>query len=106
MSTRKSTRRIILTAGAAAVAIVASLLLMTALTLAQTAQGTESPHTLEKVTASSVDSLAATQSISVTFPPSDRPYAQEGMTVHPEPPIAGQPTELCAEVINHATPFA
>ena len=38
----------------------------------------------------------------VTFPDGDWPwYAQEEITVLPEPPIAGQPTELCAEVINH-----
>jgi hypothetical protein len=38
----------------------------------------------------------------VTFPGGDWPwYAQEEISVHPEPPIAGQPTELCAEVVNH-----
>ncbi len=38
----------------------------------------------------------------VTFPDGDWPwYAQEEITVLPEPPIAGQPTELCAEVVNH-----
>ena len=38
----------------------------------------------------------------VTFPEGDWPwYAQEEITVLPEPPIAGRPTELCAEVVNH-----
>jgi len=38
----------------------------------------------------------------VTFPTGEWPaYAQEEITVHPEPPIAGRPTELCAEVVNH-----
>jgi hypothetical protein len=40
----------------------------------------------------------------VTFPEGDWPwYAQEEILVRPEPPIAGRPTELCAEVINHDT---
>ncbi len=37
----------------------------------------------------------------VVFPEGDWPwYAQGEITVHPEPPVAGQPTELCAEVVN------
>ena len=41
------------------------------------------------------------QAVSVTFPPQDAPwYAQSEISVHPEPPVAGHPTELCAEVIN------
>ncbi len=95
------TRRIVLAMGVVATAIVASLLLMAALTSAQAAKGTESPRALEQIAASSEHSLASTQDISVTFPPGDWPwYAQEEITVHPEPPIAGRPTELCAEVIN------
>ncbi|MDY7080208.1 MAG: hypothetical protein SXV54_25280 [Chloroflexota bacterium] len=38
----------------------------------------------------------------VTFPEGDWPwYAQEEITVDPEPPVAGRPTHLCAEVVNH-----
>ena len=38
----------------------------------------------------------------VTFPGGDWPwYAQGEIAVHPEPPLVGQPTELCAEVVNH-----
>ena len=37
----------------------------------------------------------------VVFPPGDWPwYAQEEISVHPEPPIAGHLTEICATVIN------
>ena len=37
----------------------------------------------------------------VVFPPGDWPwYAQGEISVHPEPPIAGHLTELCATVIN------
>jgi len=38
----------------------------------------------------------------VTFPRGDWPqYAQEEISVHPEPPMAGRLTRLCAEVVNH-----
>ena len=38
----------------------------------------------------------------VTFPEGEWPwYAQNEIAVHPEPPVAGHPTELCAEVVNH-----
>ena len=38
----------------------------------------------------------------VTFPEGDWPwYAQEEITVEPEPPIPGRPTQVCAEVVNH-----
>jgi hypothetical protein len=37
----------------------------------------------------------------VTFPPGDWPwYAQEEITVNPEPPLASQSCELCAAVVN------
>ena len=56
--------------------------------------------------------LAPSQSVSavditppVTFPgwpdPPWPPYAQERISVFPEPPVPGQPTEICAEVVNH-----
>ena len=98
---KSRTGRIVLAMGVAATAIVASLLLMTALTSAQAAKGTESPRPLVQIAASSEHSLASTQDVSVTFPSGDWPwYAQEEISVYPEPPTAGQPTELCAEVIN------
>ncbi len=38
----------------------------------------------------------------ITFPEGDWPvYAQGEIAVHPEPAVAGQPTELCAQVVNH-----
>jgi len=38
----------------------------------------------------------------ITFPGGEWPwYAQGEITVHPEPAVVGQPTELCAEVVNH-----
>jgi hypothetical protein len=38
----------------------------------------------------------------ITFPEGDWPwYAQDEIAVHPEPPVAGEPVELCAEVVNH-----
>ena len=38
----------------------------------------------------------------VTFPGGDWPwYAQGEISVDPEPPIAGQPTKLCAQVVNN-----
>jgi hypothetical protein len=38
----------------------------------------------------------------VTFPGGDWPwYAQGEIFVHPEPPLVGEPTQLCAEVVNH-----
>ncbi|MCJ7750083.1 MAG: hypothetical protein MUQ65_03160, partial [Armatimonadetes bacterium] len=37
----------------------------------------------------------------INFPGGEWPwYAQGEITVHPEPPVAGRPTELCAEVVN------
>jgi hypothetical protein len=44
---------------------------------------------------------SVTQPYSITFPSGDWPwYAQNEISVFPEPPVAGQPTELCAEVVN------
>ncbi|MGD8585530.1 MAG: hypothetical protein PVJ75_09280, partial [Chloroflexota bacterium] len=37
----------------------------------------------------------------ITFPSGPWPwYAQEEIFLNPEPPLAGQPTEICAEVVN------
>ncbi len=45
--------------------------------------------------------LHATQAVSITFPPGNWPwYAQGEITVKPEPPLAGRPTNICATVIN------
>jgi len=78
-------------------------LLITAFAAAQTPSGvrasdTQAPDGVQ----SSV--LLATQEVSVTFPLGSWPwYAQEEIIVHPEPPVAGRPTEVCAEVVNHDT---
>jgi len=38
----------------------------------------------------------------VTFPEGEwPPYAQDEIAVHPEPPVSGEPAELCVEVVNH-----
>jgi hypothetical protein len=98
---KTSSRRIVLTFSAAGIAIVASLLLITALSLAQAAQGAEVPKSTRETASSPASVLGPSQGVSVTFPPGDwPPYAQEEIGIHPEPPIAHQPTELCAEVIN------
>jgi len=45
--------------------------------------------------------LRATQAVSITFPPGNWPwYAQDEITVKPEPPLVGRPTEICATVVN------
>ncbi|MBN2006962.1 MAG: hypothetical protein JXA21_26670, partial [Anaerolineae bacterium] len=42
-----------------------------------------------------------TAAVSITFPPGNWPwYAQGEITVKPEPPLVGRPTEICATVVN------
>ena len=47
------------------------------------------------------EAASSTEPYSVTFPAGEWPwYAQEEISVHPESPVAGEPTEICAEVVN------
>jgi len=39
----------------------------------------------------------------VHFPPYDKPYAQEEITIYPYPVQAGRPTKICVTVVNDAT---
>jgi hypothetical protein len=85
-------------------AIVASSLLMAALASAET-DGARSlssaASSLPEIAAPPVEGIVTGQAVSVTFPPGDWPwYAQPEISVHPEPPIAHHPTDLCAEVVN------
>ena len=96
-------RRIILTTTIAIAAIASTLLLITTFASAQTAALTSLQNTQAEIALHPVASLLSLQqSPPVTFPEGDWPwYAQMEITVHPAPPIAGRPTELCAKVINH-----
>jgi hypothetical protein len=62
------------------------------------AQATRPLHIQEGVVLD--DSIPATNHISVTFP-GGLSYAHPAITIHPKPPRAHHPTEICAEVVNH-----
>jgi hypothetical protein len=90
-----STRRVALFTTAILAAAAFSLLLASVLASAQ--QSAEPPVVDSIDTAS----LHAAEIPSVTFPSGDWPwYAQGEIGVHPEPPMPGHPTELCAAIIN------
>jgi hypothetical protein len=94
------TKRIVLTVTVTVTTIAVSLFLISVLSSAQPASVTL-PRDVQEGIDHPVASLGSTQAFYVTFPPGDWPwYAQDEIFVHPEPPIAGHPTELCAEVVN------
>lgn len=83
------------------VGIAASFLLITALASAQRGLALPPPSAQERGNAQPLGGLSSAQALSVTFPPGPWPwYAQEEISVRPEPPVPGRPTELCAEVVN------
>jgi len=84
-----------------AVAMAVAFLLITAFVAAQTPSGAVSSHARAPDDVGPAV-LQATQEASVTFPLAPWPwYAQEEITVHPLSPVAGQPTEVCAGIVNH-----
>jgi hypothetical protein len=96
-------KRFVFAVSVVAVAVALALLLITAFAAAQSSFGELSSNKQAPDDAQPA-SLLAMQEVSVTFPSGLWPsYAQEEITVHPAPPVAGQPTEVCAEVVNHDT---
>ncbi|MFN2286132.1 MAG: hypothetical protein ACK2UQ_17085, partial [Anaerolineae bacterium] len=94
-------KRFVFAVSVVAVTMALALLLITAFAAAQASSSAIVAETQAHDEAQASDLLAA-QEVSVTFPLGDWPwYAQEEITVHPAPPVAGQPTEVCAEVVNH-----
>ena len=94
-------KRFVLTGVVAVSAIALSFLLITAFA---SAAPDLAPPQEESVAAPQAKNALAPQQLHVTFPDGGWPwYAQEEITVHPAPPVAGQPTEVCAEVVNHDT---
>ncbi len=93
-------KRFVFAVSVVAVVVSLVLLLLTAFAAAQTSSGViSSDFQAQDDVQPAV--LQATQEVSVTFPPGNWPwYAQEEITVNPVQPVAGQPTEVCAEVIN------
>jgi hypothetical protein len=85
------TKRIVLATTMAVTAIAASFLLIAALASAK-----------EVARYPAAEPLSPNQLPPVTFPRGDWPwYAQEEITVDPEPPIAHHPTKLCAWVVSN-----
>jgi hypothetical protein len=90
-----NTKRVILLTTAVAAAIAISLLLISAMAAAQQAASMPKSYGADTV------GLLANGVPSVTFTSGDWPwYAHAGISVHPEPFVAGQPSELCAIIIN------
>ena len=95
-------KRITLITAATLLGLAACLLLINVFDSAQVLEANPlespvvEPENSAETTADSADL------ITITFPAiPDQPwYAQEEIFVHPEPPLAGQPTELCAEVVS------
>jgi hypothetical protein len=96
------TGRIAMLSGTCTAAIVASFVLL--FTFSSVHLVSASPVTRIPVLVQPDEhpKLFAVQTISVTFPQGEEPpYAGAGIMVHPDPPVTGQPTELCGELINH-----
>jgi hypothetical protein len=80
---------------------MACLVLLATLALAQPAWAMAPLYAQEGSAVSTAGDLGPRQEGPVVFPQDDWPwYAQEEISVHPEPPIPGHLTELCATVIN------
>jgi uncharacterized membrane protein len=85
----------------AAMAALVSLMLIAA--SPSTPPGAAYASSNSQVAASlpAVAGITAVQQGPITFPPGDWPwYAQGEISVVPEPPAQGQPTEVCAGVVN------
>jgi hypothetical protein len=90
-----NTKKVVLLATAVAAAVAISLLLISALAAAQ-----QAPDARESDGADTAG-LLANGVPSVTFTSGDWPwYAHQGIAIHPEPFVAGRPSEMCAIVIN------
>ncbi len=93
-------KRLVVAVSVVAAAVVVAFLLITAFATAQMSSGGVSAYARAPDDGEPAD-LPGTQEALVIFPPGDwPPYAQEEITVHPAPPVAGQPTEVCASVLN------
>ena len=98
------TKRVLLTPFAAGLALVALMILIASLTSAQLAQATPPLQIQEAVDPQTLSPAEAIPP--VTFPAGDSPfYARDEISVHPEPPEAYRPTEICAEVVNQTGEF-
>ena len=94
-------KRILTTGTAAVFGLIALFLLFAALTAAQPPESEPILAAGLAIEAPLALSPAVEPPLTVTFPSGPWPwYAQEEIFVHPEPPLAGQPAELCAEVVN------
>ena len=95
-----SRKRTALKSAVAAIGM-ASFMLMATLALAQPVWAYVPLSVQEEDGHSATGELGPMQEGPVMFPPGNWPwYAQEEISVHPEPPVAGHLTELCATVIN------
>ena len=100
------TRRVISALAVVTVAVVALFLLIEALSSTQVAEAAsadvvEGLGISPEIALPPADGLIAAQAFSLTFPSGGEPwYAHSEITVDPEPPISGHPTELCAVVVN------
>ncbi|MBN1873639.1 MAG: hypothetical protein JXA33_05375 [Anaerolineae bacterium] len=91
-------KRVVFAGSLVILALAISFLLMTVFVSATTVPV---PSRHIKPDARSISGVRATESMSVTFPQGDWPwYAQEEITVHPDPPLPGSPVKLCAIVVN------
>ncbi len=90
-------KKIVFTGIVAVGAVVLSLILISAFVSAASVKAP--PHSKLALPVRQV--RQATTALSVTFPMGDWPwYAQEEITLRPEPPLPHRPVEICAEVIN------
>lgn len=94
-------KRIALTWAVVLLGLAASLLLLTTLAAAPIPEE-GSPVEMQAISSGdTVGKFSDAQAISITFPSGPWPwYAQEEISVNPEPPLPGQPAEICAEVLN------
>ena len=102
-------KRFVLAATMVACALALSSLLITVFVFAQTPKKTGAAGLPEEDAVRSQDAPLTPQAGPVVFQPGDWPwYAQEEISVDPDPPLEGQPVELCAKVINTdaAVPYA
>jgi len=81
--------------------LAATSLVITSFAAAQPISNFQSDDQVADLDSAAAAGINVVQQDSVTFPDGDWPwYAQSEITIQPEPPIPGQPAEICVEVIN------
>jgi hypothetical protein len=94
-------KRIALTGAVILMGLAASLLLITTLATANIPHVASPPSGQAISITEPAGKLAGAQELYITFPPGPWPwYAQEEISIFPEPPLPKQPAEICAVVIN------